>query len=432
MTDTAISTEPDGAPRLATLDVLRGVAILGILFMNINEMGASFSYPDIRHLGWTGADRVAWWTRQVLADGTARCLLELLFGAGMVILTERIAHGAERWTAMRRYYWRNAVLVAFGLVHMFVLLWPGDILHTYGVAAMIAFLFRRLSPRRLIVVGLIGAASQVVGVGTGVYLAYDVHAAAAAAVSRRDAGVTLSAADRQALKARQERHVARTQAREETARTVAAEDRQRAASASGWTMAAWSKSVERLGFGELFAIWEAAGTMLIGAALFKLGVLQGERRLAFYARLAVIGYGVAGAYRAAGAYQVTRFDDRIQWHWMFDEFARVGMTLAHVGLICLLLRTPAGARALRPFAAAGRTALSIYVAQSLVCLWLLFPPFALAAYGRLDWARLMLMSVVIDAVLLALAVGYLRRFRIAPVEWAWRSIVEGRRLPFRR
>ncbi|MCB8828522.1 hypothetical protein LJD47_26265, partial [Escherichia coli] len=104
----AAAVEPDGAPRIAVLDMLRGVAILGILFMNINDMGGSItaSGGDVRHLGWTPADQIAWLLREVLADGTARCLLEMLFGAGMLILTDRIARGAEgRWAVLRRYGW---------------------------------------------------------------------------------------------------------------------------------------------------------------------------------------------------------------------------------------------------------------------------------------------------------------------------------------
>ncbi|WP_375397483.1 DUF418 domain-containing protein [uncultured Sphingomonas sp.] len=432
MADDLISNEPDGAPRIVTLDVLRGVAILGILFMNIDSMGASFSYPDIRHLGWSAADRMAWWARQILADGTARCLLEMLFGAGMVILTDRIAQRAGRWMVMRRYYRRNLVLAAFGLIHMVVLLWPGDILHTYGLAAMIVFLFRRLPPRWLIAIGLIGATGQVVGVSQGLYKYHQLSSAAAAATARRDAGQQLGPADREAIESFRQRVVKRARARADTARAVALEDQERSSTVARWMVAAWKKSIERLGIDELFAIWEAAGTMLIGAALFRLGILQGERRPGFYARMAAIGYALAGGYRAAGAYAMTRFDDQPQWHWLADEFARIGMTLGHVGLLCLLLGTRAGGRILRPFAAAGRTALTIYVLQSIICVWMLFPPQGLALYGKLSWMPLMLTAVAIDAMLLALAAWYLRRFRIAPVEWAWRSIVDGRRLPLRR
>ena len=164
MTDTAIATprEPDGAPRIGSLDILRGIAILGILFMNINDMGGSLfaSFDDVRHFGWARQDQVAWWLREVIANGTARCMLEMLFGAGMVILTDRAALAVGTRVVMKRYYVRNLLLFAFGLVHIFILLWPGDILHTYGLAALVAFLFRRLRPRLLIVFGLAAAVLQ--------------------------------------------------------------------------------------------------------------------------------------------------------------------------------------------------------------------------------------------------------------------------------
>jgi uncharacterized protein len=105
--------------------------------------------------------------------------------------------------------------------------------------------------------------------------------------------------------------------------------------------------------------------------------------------------------------------------------------LGHVGLINLLVTSTVGARLMRPFIAAGRTALSIYVLQSLICLWLLYPPFGLAWYGKQGWAGLMVTALIVDLVLLLLANLYIRHFRIAPVEWAWRSLVERRRLPFR-
>ena len=142
--------EPDGAPRIAVLDILRGIAILGILFMNINDMGGSLyaSFDDIRHFGWTTQDQIAWWLREVIANGTARCMLEMLFGAGMVILTDRAAQLAGTRVVMKRYYARNLLLFAFGVVHILVLLWPGDILHTYGLAALIAFLIGTLGIHR--------------------------------------------------------------------------------------------------------------------------------------------------------------------------------------------------------------------------------------------------------------------------------------------
>ncbi len=185
-------------------------------------------------------------------------------------------------------------------------------------------------------------------------------------------------------------------------------------------------SADRLfGFGELFAIWESASVMLIGAALFKLGILQGQRTRRFYWRMTIIAYLIGGSLRILGADEIMRFDDAPHISWATQEIARQAMTLGHVGLVNLLAASLFGAKLVRPFVAAGRTALSIYVLQTIICLWILYPPFALALYGTQGWAAMMAVSLVIDAGLLWLANVWVRRFRIAPVEWAWRSIVEG-------
>ncbi|HVF95234.1 MAG TPA: DUF418 domain-containing protein [Sphingomonas sp.] len=390
-------------PRLPVLDILRGIAILGILFMNINDMGQSIlaSSVDIRHLGWTAADRAAWWVRELFASGTARALLEMLFGAGMVILTERAAAAAGSWAEegelMRGYVRRNLILAGFGVVHVFVLLWPGDILHSYGIAAIVAFLFRRLEPRWLLAIGLFAALAQL---------------ATALPSSSPRAGASVAAL----------RDVAEEIVREDAARTGSALD---------WAGAAWHYFARFQTSGaEIGVIWEAASVMLIGAALFKLGILQGQRPRRFYLVAMLAGYAIGLTLRAIGAVEITRFDGAWQSRWATYETARLAMTLGHVALINLIVTTAIGARLLHPFAAAGRAALTIYILQSVICLWVIFPPFGFALYGELGWARLMLLALAIDAALLLAATVYLRHLAIAPVEWAWRSLVLRRRLPW--
>ncbi|MEG3150450.1 DUF418 domain-containing protein [Sphingomonas sp. ZT3P38] len=430
----ARAEEPDGAPRIAVLDILRGVAILGILFMNINDMGASFrAGGDVRHFGWAPIDQVAWWLREVFANGTARCLLEMLFGAGMVILTGRVADAVGKRDVMRRYYRRNIVLVAFGLVHMFILLWGGDILHTYGLAALVVFWFRQLRPRDMIALGLVMALAQLVGGGySGYYQGVRQQAVVATLQAKSDAGQGLNPGEKATLGDAAKDKAERAKDRAEQKAEVAREDRDRSGTTATWVTEQVRMSAERLfGAGELFAIWESASVMLIGAGLFKLGILQGQRSRSFYWRMTILAYLVGGTLRVIGAGEIMRFDDAPQTNWATQEIARQAMTLGHVGLINLLVSSAVGARLMRPFVAAGRTALSIYVLQTLICLWILYPPFALGLYGTQGWAEMMAVSVVIDLGLLWLANVYVRHFRIAPVEWAWRSIVEERRLPFR-
>lgn len=459
MTDATTMTtaaEPDGAPRLAGIDILRGLAILGILFMNINDMGGSiwaFWAQDIRHVGWSQADRIAWFLREVFADGTARCLLEMLFGVGMVILTDRAAGAVAvappesrmgrvvrrlfgPWPVLRSYAWRNIVLFVFGLIHVFILLWPGDILHTYGLAALVAVLFRRLGPKTLLGIGLSMALLQLVGGGIGYLTVPGQRAEIARLEAAKASGTALTKAQAETLRKGLDRRAERAQTKAQERARITAEDAARS-SATGtfatWASAAWGFFLyiqkEAL---EIFMVWEAAATMLIGAALYKWGILQGARSRGFYLRLTVVGYAIGLGSRTVGALERMRFDDAPSIMWSLSEIARLATTLGHVGLVYLLLTTAWGAKLLRPFEAAGRTALTIYIAQTIICLWMLYPPFGLGLYGTQGWMALMLTATAVNAVLLVAANWYVRQYRIAPVEWAWRSIVARKWLPIRK
>ncbi|OYY66843.1 DUF418 domain-containing protein [Sphingomonas sp. 28-62-11] len=436
--------EPDGAPvvapvrtpRVAVVDILRGIAIIGILFMNINDMGQSLyaSSDDIRHLGWRPWDQAAWWLREVLANGTARCLLEMLFGVGMVILTDRFATEASEWAVLRRYYVRNIVLFLFGVIHMYILLWPGDILHSYGLAALVAVFARSWRPHWLLTLGLSLAFFQLLGGGYFGYYQSVVRKAEIAAIEQRvQAGQKISPADRKLLKKSAENKAERAKDNAESTAQIAAEDKGRSGDTWSWVNTQIVVSRDRFpAFMEIFVMWEAAGTMLIGAALFKLGIIQGGRSRHFYRTMTLIAYGIAIPLRTIGAWEQTRFGEGPYLIWFTSEIARLLMTLGHVGLVHLIISSVAGHRLLRPFEAAGKTALSVYIAQTLITLWVLFPPFGFHLYGQLTWAPLMLSAVAINVILLVLANLYMRYLDIGPVEWAWRSLIEWRALPWRR
>lgn len=450
MTDTAMTTAaaPDGAPRLASLDILRGIAILGILFMNINDMGASMyaSFSDVRHLGWSQADQIAWWIRQVFWVGTARCMLEMLFGVGMVILTERAAkalEGSEKvrgvfgsmlhavfgeGAIMRGYYVRNLILFLFGLIHIFILLWPGDILHTYGLAALVAFLFRRLNWRWLLAVGLIAATMQLGLASAFIWEAQQqIHV-----YERQQAGEKLTPAEKKVVAEAARRLKERDKDKAEMRADVAKEDRERTAGAIDWARSAWGIIIDLESRGlEIFWIWEAAGTMLVGAALYRLGIIQGHRSRRFYGVLGAIALAIGITARAIAANHDMRFTDTPTLAYAWDEYARIGMTVGYICLIQLMLGARGLAVLLKPFTAAGRVALSIYIAQTIICLWVLYPPFAFALYGKQSWWQLMVTAAAVNAALLIAANLYLTGFRIGPVEWVWRSLLARRMLPIR-
>lgn len=424
----------DGAPRIAVLDILRGIAILGILFMNINDMGGSLyaSLGDVKHLGWSVTDQSAWWVREVAANGTARGMLQMLFGAGMVILTDRAAGLADDWAVTLRYYVRNVVLFLIGLVHVFILLWPGDILHTYGLAALVAFLFRQLRSGPLIALGMSLSLFIALSGGSYALLTQQQTAETQRIEAKLAVGRSATPGERKLLSIAAEQGADRDETRAEKDAQIAAEDAARTGTFRSWAGAQWGTFIDRQSLETLF-VWEAASVMLIGAALFKLGIIQGARSRRFYLRLTVIGYGIGVPLRIFGGFaQTAPPGSDSQLAESGYEIARIAMTLGHLGIINLLVTSATGAAILRPFIAAGRTALSIYVAQTLICLWVLYPPFVFGLYGHMTWGPLMVTAFLINAALLWGANLWVRHFDIAPVEWAWRSLVERRMLPWRR
>jgi uncharacterized protein len=423
----------DGTTRIEALDVLRGVAILGILFMNVSQMGGTWaaahsSQPNL--LGWTGLDRIVWSLREVLATGTARGLLQLLFGAGVVILTDRVAAGSPGWSATARFYWRNSVLLAFGLIHVWILLWAGDILHVYALCAMIAYPLRRLRPRWLILLAILltgyGTFMSFMGVSGAIRGNRDVAAAQIAVAAGRQP----TAEQKEAIKGLDGWHQQLADGRRDHAKEIAT----RRGSLAGQAQVMrdeWLSRYQRVR-GILMNYTTSLAVILLGAALFKSGILQGARTPRFYARMAIGWYALAVPVRAVSTYVAGRVDDTVTIMWAFNEWARIAMTLGHVGLILFLLTTLRGRALLHPLAAAGRTALSIYLLQTVICLWVLYPTWGLGLFGRQGWAGMMLTAAAVDALLLALAVWWVKRFDTAPAEWAWRSLAAGRALPFGR
>jgi uncharacterized protein len=114
------------ADRIQTLDIIRGVAVMGIVSVNVvdfSTMNAAYLNPAA--LGWPDPASLAVWALNMLfVDGKFRTLFSMLFGASLLLVVERAeAAGESGWTTHSR---RMAVLLLFGLAHA-ILIWRGDI-----------------------------------------------------------------------------------------------------------------------------------------------------------------------------------------------------------------------------------------------------------------------------------------------------------------
>ena len=146
MSDTTMTT----SERIVTLDVIRGVAVMGIFSVNVVGMAmieiAYFNPPS--HGFGSLADKIMHGANFLLIDGKMRALFSILFGASAMLVIER-AVAAGR-SAARTHFARMAALLLFGLAH-FYFIWWGDILSEYALIGMVAFLFWKASTRTLLI-----------------------------------------------------------------------------------------------------------------------------------------------------------------------------------------------------------------------------------------------------------------------------------------
>ncbi|MEO1137469.1 MAG: hypothetical protein AAFW68_12825, partial [Pseudomonadota bacterium] len=147
---------PADQNRIDVIDALRGVAVLGILWINMpGHAFPFFAIWDPYVAGGGNPWNIGFWSfSEVTIEGAMRGLFSLLFGASIVLF---LRTESQPETPMRRadlYMRRNLWLVVFGLVHGFLLLMPGDILYTYGICALILFPFRLATPKQLAWLGV--------------------------------------------------------------------------------------------------------------------------------------------------------------------------------------------------------------------------------------------------------------------------------------
>jgi uncharacterized protein len=172
--------------------------------------------------------------------------------------------------------------------------------------------------------------------------------------------------------------------------------------------------------------------MLIGMALCQWGVIQGRARRSTYWALMLGGYAIGLGLRSTDWWQILTYQPALRWQDIFRDIDRLAVTLGHLGLIHLALGSALGRRLLRPFEAAGRMPLTIYLFTSFLMMWIVFAPWGLGLWGHFGQAQ---MVVVATIVIIAEAIAanlWMRSFDNGPMEWVWKSLAYQRREPFRK
>lgn len=383
-----MNPEPSAGPvaessRITSLDLVRGVAVLGILLMN----AVHFKFGRVPYLNLSAGGSESWldWVvgigGEIFVDQKFMGIFSLLFGAGILLFIERAE--AKGGRPVRLNLWRNALLLGIGILHS--LLWDGDVLIVYAVSALFLIALRKLPGLGLI------------GVGAGVFLlSVPVLLANQAITNATD--VALSG--------------------------LWAPSRGDEVDFAGLNGAVLGLSL----FGYFL---RGLGMILMGAGLYRLGFMQGDWSARTYRLTASAGIAIGLPLASIGVL-ITALGDYSRDVAFIGQvpntLGTIPASLGYMSLIVLWNRGLDSALKQR-FRAVGRMALTNYLTQTVLGVLVLSLLLSDLSVNR---AGLLLIVLAVWTLQLWWSQAWMQRFRFGPAEWLWRVATYRRGQPLRR
>ena len=413
-----MATTSPTTDRIATLDIVRGVAVMGILAMNI----VAFAMPMAAYMnplayGSHGdIDFASYAFSFVLVDGKMRGLFSFLFGASMLLVIDRAEEKGESPAAT--HYRRMLVLLLFGALH-FYLIWFGDILFGYALVGMVAYFFRRLNPKMLIGWGAAFLFVQFLIMGGSAFTMNSLEAA----IGRPGADPELL--DQWASMSEWVRIPTSVELQQQFALIL-----------GPWSGVVHNQLTEHLADPLIFSTMfgpETLAYMLFGMAALKSGFLTGGWDHARYRRVALGGFSIGIPVYCVLAWLIFRssFSPAALFTWSMAATIPVRPLMIVAIAATIILSTRGGGRLTQRIAAAGRAAFTNYLGTSIL-MTATFYGWGLGLYGELSRAELWLVVIAMWVVMLAWSKPWLDRFQYGPLEWLWRSLARGELQPMRK
>ena len=387
--------------RLISIDALRGIAVLGILMMNVQGFAMlpmAYENPTLQ-MDLTGGNLTAWAFAHTFFAFKFITIFSTLFGAGIVMMA-----GTGESTGLHNPRMRWLLLI--GLIHAYIFWW-GDILVSYALIGIIAVKARRMPPAKLAIWGLVLiAVSGVLMVGSA-YL-----------------GVALEGLGGDASQ----------------------QEEMMAGMMESWTAAYQAGFLNHIGWNAIFAFIgqlmglimlgpRTLGLMFIGMALYKSGFLSASWSHVRYAAIAAIGLvagiGLSNAstnIMIAGEFGTAAMADG-------NALIYVGSLLQALGYaatIMLLAKLAPMHLLLAPFAAAGRMAFTNYLTQTLIMTFIFVGMPGLGLFGQVERIDQVKLVLAVWAVQLIWSMLWMSAFRFGPFEWLWRTLTYGEKQPMRK
>ncbi|MBO9562715.1 MAG: DUF418 domain-containing protein [Niastella sp.] len=422
--------------RIDILDALRGIAILGILLMNIPSFGLPSAVghdPTLWNEIGTINFKVLYFV-DLVPEGTQRAIFSMLFGAGILIFTSR----AEKklpgiWPAdyfLRRQLW----LMVFGLFDIWVLLWFGDILFDYACLGILVFTFRRLPVKGL----LIGAGiCFLLMIGRETRDLYKDKAM----IAKGEKIALIDTTKTKLTEQQKEDLGAMTDFKERSTRE---KKLKRVEKSIRKTTGSYADAYEYRG--EIYmgflvnylylSSWDVLLFMFLGMAFFKTGVLTGQAAAKTYWIMTILGLGIGLtlSYLRFRSFVTANFNwFELTKNQYFDLYtvSRVARSLGLLGLILLLYKSGWVKWLFALMRPVGQMAFTNYLTQSLLC-GLFFYGVGFGMYGKLQRVEVYYFVLAVWLVQIIWSHLWLRYFNFGPFEWLWRSLTYWKKQPMRK
>ena len=391
------------AERISEIDIIRGFALFGILMVNMSFFKIPMFFERYPSNFPEGIEQVSAWVIQLFFTGKFYAIFSFLFGLGFYIFMERtLARGMELVPLYRR---RLLALMLFGFIHLFFI-WSGDILFAYALVGFIMLRFRDKSPESLKkwIVGLFATALVLNGT-------FSLLSGYSEIMAGEEYGLIVQ------------------------------------------QMLDGATAVYRYGsFGQLVAFRAVNElpyviiSMIVWIpailAFFLCGLYAGKKELfkdipgnaAFLKKIRNIGLPVGAMLMLfyflveTGTFPVST----LFWHSalaVLNYSASLFLFPAYVALVALALQGDFFKKLLYPLAAPGRMALTNYLSQTVICIFI-FYGFGLGLYANVNAAHGILIAIAIYFIQVAWSNLWLKKFRYGPMEWLWRVLTYKKKQPF--
>jgi len=432
---TAMAAPVSQQERITILDGLRGIAILGILLMNIPGFGlplAQTSDPSI--LNETGVNFKTWFVVDLALSGTQRAIFSMLFGAGIILFITRLEKKMDGMMPAIYFFRRQLWLLFFGLVNAFVLLWFWDILYAYAIYGMLLFVFYRLPPRTLLILAFINLLLMTVRENKDLYHNKNIIAKGewVAKIDTTQTKLTEEQKDNlEAMNGLKEKST-----REAKLKNSEKETRAITGSYASLYEFQGDKSVHVELYYTYFLIWDVLLFMFLGMAFFKNGILLGQASYKVYWIMFIGGLGLGlllSYFRMQSIMEnhFSEFETGKNVSFEYFEIARTLRSLGFFGLIMLLYKSGLFKWFFALLRPVGQMAFTNYMMQSLSC-GLFFYGVGFGYFGKLQRYELYFVVLAVWILEITWSHIWLRYFRFGPLEWLWRSLTYWKKQPWRK